>query len=364
MMDVFAAWTSWGKADGTDGLTDLGKLTGDAYPPDVAAQYMARMDHDPTVTYFRNDTDFGNIYTAIRPIFNSKGEPIAVLCGDIMINDIYAAEVRYAVLAGLTALAFSVLVLLLMNYWFGHRIVQPIAKLQRATELFEDKCRRRAEVSELTMEDPSIHTGDEIEALSNSIISMVQDVQTYARALIEKDHEISSMKVYVNKLDVLAYRDTLTGAGNKAAYEKAAKRLDWEILTGSAQFALIMADLNFLKRINDSYGHDRGNEYIQRMYAMIKQVFLSSPVFRVGGDEFLIIAEGKELEHCAENVDLIRENMRLTCEDKTLEPWEQVSTAFGIAVFERAADANTESVFRRADAAMYEEKKKMHAERI
>ena len=46
MMDVFAAYTSWGKADGTDGLTDLGNYTGDAYPREVALQYIQRMDTD------------------------------------------------------------------------------------------------------------------------------------------------------------------------------------------------------------------------------------------------------------------------------------------------------------------------------
>jgi len=90
MMDVLAAYTQAGKAAGTDGLTDLGKLTGDAYPPDVAKNYLARMDRNPEVTFFPNDTEFGNIYTAIRPIFNSKGEPIAVLCADVLVDEINA----------------------------------------------------------------------------------------------------------------------------------------------------------------------------------------------------------------------------------------------------------------------------------
>ena len=65
MMDVLAAYTQKGKEDGTDGLTDLGKYTGDLYPPDVARHYLARMDHNPEVSFFLNDTIFGNIYTAI-----------------------------------------------------------------------------------------------------------------------------------------------------------------------------------------------------------------------------------------------------------------------------------------------------------
>ena len=363
MMDVFAAWTSWGKADGTDGLTDLGNLTGDLYPADVAEQYMARMDHDETVTYFRNDTDFGKMYTAIRPLFNSKREPIAVICGDILIDDISAAAYRYIMLAGGAAVVFGFFMLLAIHFWFERRIVGPVSRLEASAGRFEEKCRSRADVSLLIMDDPNIHTGDEIEALSDSIISMVEDVRDYAEDLLEKESQISDMKEYVNKMDVLAYSDSLTGAGNKAAYEKAAKRLDWDILAGNGEFAIVMADLNYLKRINDNYGHDKGNEYIKKMYSMIDQVFKESPIFRIGGDEFLIIAQNEEMEKCEEYIKRVKKDMHKLMQDKSLEPWERISTAFGYACYEADKDDCTGDVFKRADAAMYEDKRSMHAER-
>ncbi|MBR1634565.1 MAG: GGDEF domain-containing protein [Lachnospiraceae bacterium] len=363
MMDVFAAWTSWGKADGTDGLTDLGNLTGDLYPTDVAEQYMDRMDHDETVTYFRNDTDFGKMYTAIRPLFNSEGEPIAVICGDILIDDISAAAYRYIMIAGGAAVLFGIFMLLAINFWFERRIVGPVSRLEASAGQFEEKCRNRADVFSLTMDDPDIHTGDEIEALSDSIISMVEDVREYAEDLLEKESQISDMKEYVNKMDVLAYRDSLTGAGNKAAYEKAAKRLDWDILAGNGAFAIVMADLNYLKKINDNYGHDKGNEYIKKMYSMIDNVFKESPIFRIGGDEFLIIAQNEEMEKCEEYIKKVKEDMQKLMQNKSLEPWERISTAFGHAYYEAGKDESTAAVFKRADAAMYEDKRSMHAER-
>lgn len=368
MMDVFAAWTSWGKADGTDGLTDLGVITEYAYPSEVAEQYMARMDHDPGVTYFRNDTEFGDIYTAIRPIFNSKGDPIAVLCADIEINEIYQAARKYGLTAGITALVFMLAALVLVNYWIGRRVVNPIRKLQEAAGEFEDKCRRRADVSELTMEDPQTHTGDEIEALSASIVSMVEDIRSYAKDLLEKDEKISSqegellnLKEYVSQMDELAYRDPLTGAGNKAAYEKAARKLDWDVLAEKADFAIVMADLNYLKRINDNYGHDKGNEYIRGMYNLLKESFSASPVFRIGGDEFVAFVQDEELQKCEQLLELLKERMWRTMQDSSLEPWERISTALGYARYEIGDDV--EAVFRKADAAMYEEKRRMHAER-
>ena len=368
MMDVLAAVTEYELTYEADTLTDLGNLTGDFYPSEIATQYMARMDHDPAVTYFRNDSDFGKIYTAIRPIFNNKGEPIAVLCGDIEIGEINGAAQKYALSAAIVSLVFFAVSLLFVNLWIGKRIVKPIQKLQDAAGAFEDKCRRRADVEELVMRDPEIHTKDEIEGLSASIVSMVQDVQGYAKDLLRKEEELSrkdteilSMKEYVSQMDELAYRDSLTGAGNKAAYEKAARKLGWDILAGTADFAVVMGDLNYLKRINDSYGHDKGNVYIKGMYAMLAETFTESPIFRIGGDEFVVIVQDRELERCEALVEGLRDRMKKTMRDGNLKPWERISTAFGIGRY--AAGDDVEAVFKKADIAMYEEKKRMHAER-
>ena len=363
MMDVFAAWTSWGKADGTDGLTDLGVLTGDAYPKEVAEQYLARMDRDPRVTYFRNDTDFGNIYTAIRPIFNSKGEPIAVICADILIDDINNAIVNYILISTATALIAGIIVIILVNSWFEKRLVGPISRLRYSAELFEDKCRNHAPVNELVMDDPNIHTQDEIEALAHSISNMVYDVQNYANDLLTKDKELHTMKEHVDEMDILAFRDSLTGAGNKAAYERQKINLDWNILSNTAKFAIVMCDLNYLKRINDTYGHDKGNIYIKKLHLILSETFLHAPIFRIGGDEFIVIVENDGLDNLDELIDLFKKKINDCFTNPSLEPWERVSTAIGIAKFSIGKDASVDDVFHRADEEMYKNKKEMHAMR-
>lgn len=361
IMDVLAATTQWELENEPDTLTDLGVITEYLYPAEVAAHYMARMDSSPAVTFFRNDTDFGRVYTAIRPLLNSQGEPVAVICGDMPVDDIYASALRYALSAGIIGVLFTLVVLWMMNLWYARRIVGPIDKLQEAARKFEDKCSHRAEVHNLVMDDPHIHTGDEIEALSNAIISMVQDVQAYAKDLVEKDNEINSMQEYVNEMDILVYRDPLTGAGNKAAYENCAKKLEWDVLTGNARFALVMADINYLKRINDTYGHDRGNEYILGCYAAMRKGFGDTTIYRIGGDEFVTVLQDDDIAHCRDKVNAIRESMRKMAENKALKPWERASVAFGWAIFQEGDDVDI--VFRRADQEMYLEKKRIHAER-
>jgi len=358
MMDVLAACTKYEREFEADELTDLGVISDYLYPAEVAKEYMARMDKDPTVTFFRNDTDFGRIYTAIRPVFNSRGEPIAVVCGDIEISEIYAVTTNFMLFAFALTLVFSLAALIIMNIWFGRRIVGPLGRVKKAAEGFVEKCKNRADVSQLTMEDPNIHTGDEIEALSQSIVQLGRNVQVYAANLLEKEREISNMKQYVEQLDTMAYRDALTGAGNKAAYDKSKLLLDQDILEGKARFGLVMADLNLLKRINDTYGHEKGNEYIKGMYRIISSVFKSSPIFRIGGDEFVVVVSDEELDNCEALLEQVRAKMKQISEDPDKAPWERISTAIGFARYEEGED--TDTVLRRADRAMYEEKQRMH----
>lgn len=186
-------------------------------------------------------------------------------------------------------------------------------------------------------------------------------MKKYPKTRIVSDTEVSSMREYVSQLDELAYRDSLTGAGNKAAYEKAAQKLNSDIDAGNVDFGIVMCDMNYLKRINDNFGHDKGNLYIQNMYRMLSSVFKTSTAFRIGGDEFAVIVQGEELNHCRELIDSLKKQMHEGTKGADLEPWQKISTAIGFAKYETGD--RVEDVFRKADASMYEEKRKMHAER-
>lgn len=363
MMDVFAAYTSWGKADGTDGLTDLGNYTGDAYPREVALQYMQRMDNDTKVTYFRNDTDFGRIYTAIRPLINSKGEPIAVICGDILIDDIYNAAYTYAITTFIVALVAGFLIIMALNHWYNRRLVHPIKNLENATGEIEAKCRRRAPVSELVMNDLNIHTHDEIESLSGSIASIVEDIRNYASDLIDNEKKLSAMEDKASQLEALANRDSLTGIRNKTAYDNEIKSLEYNLHLGNTDFGIGVVDLNYLKVINDTYGHEKGNEAIKNICRIVCVTFAHSPVFRVGGDEFAIILKDHDLENIDSLVEKFNNELAALAENKDLQPWEAVSAAIGYATYDADKDAGAVNVFKRADNNMYENKKKMHAAR-
>ena len=363
MMDVLAAYTQTEKETELDELTDLGKFTGDAYPPKVAREYLARMDRNPEITFFPNDTAFGDIYTAIRPIFDSQGRPIAVLCADVLMDDINTGRRRFFLASIALALLLAVLLVAAMSYWLRRRVARPIERIKNSAEAMAAKCHNSSALTLFAFEDPGIRTNDELEDLSRAVATMCNEIKGYADKLIHANQQVGELQESFVKMDYLAYRDVLTGAGNKAAYERSAARLTLELQRGKGDFTLVMADLNYLKRINDNYGHDCGNKYIIGLHKILKQCFPGGEIFRIGGDEFVIILKGAVSLQAEKMLKKAKKNMGRLGEDKSLPPWEQISCAMGLCHYDPARHKKVVDVFNEADACMYQDKKKMRAER-
>jgi len=176
----------------------------------------------------------------------------------------------------------------------------------------------------------------------------------------EEELEIKVRDEQIGQISQEAYRDALTGVGSKAAYNNKIAELNGALADGLTEIALVMIDMNNLKQINDEYGHKSGDIYIRGCCHMICEAFKHSPVFRVGGDEFVAILMGSDYESRNENVRKLREAFAETVAQTSEDPWMRYSAAVGMA--ELASDDNTlEFVFKRADKAMYEEKKAFKA---
>ena len=150
---------------------------------------------------------------------------------------------------------------------------------------------------------------------------------------------------------------------NFTVTEERAEKLDEGIAKDNAVFALLMLDVNFLKRVNDECGHERGDEYLQASCALMCKVFGEERVYRYGGDEFVVVLEGKELVDAHDMLYDFRKAVRLQMTNDDLEPWERISVASGMAVYDADADESTSDVLKRADQEMYEYKKAMKAVR-
>ena len=236
----------------------------------------------------------------------------------------------------------------------------------RRLHLLEAKVNEYAKSNDVNIsrDIDKISDGDhEIASLARQISAMMLEIEEYITNLFETKEELSQTREHAARMDVMAHRDALTGIRNRTAYETEAEKLEWEIGGGTAEFAIAMIDLNFLKRINDTFGHEKGNVAIKKLCEMVCRIFAHSPVFRIGGDEFVVILKGHDLQTADELLAAFRGELAAQDKDERLEPWEKVSAAIGIAYYERGTDESASNVFARADKVMYEDKRRMRATR-
>ncbi len=169
------------------------------------------------------------------------------------------------------------------------------------------------------------------------------------------DAQVKRDEEYAYNLSVArdkANLDELTGVKNKHAYVDVESQLDSRIDNGTIlPFAIVVLDINGLKEVNDTKGHQAGDLYLQQGCSMICGIFQHSPVFRVGGDEFVVIAQGKDYEE----IDALM--AQLAERNEAHQASGKVVVAGGMARYEN--NTSVSAVFEKADGRMYENKKKL-----
>ena len=164
--------------------------------------------------------------------------------------------------------------------------------------------------------------------------------QRGSRALLEEERKI-------------AERDSLTGVGNKYAYTQKGKEVDDDIRSGHIlPFALVVCDLNGLKQVNDTQGHAAGDNYIREASQLICDLYKHSPVYRIGGDEFVVFLKGADYGQRSELLESLNSRMAENAQTGG------VVIAAGMAEYQ-PSDSHLFDVFSRADSRMYERKKQL-----
>lgn len=183
-----------------------------------------------------------------------------------------------------------------------------------------------------------------------------------------RERLISSLRTYKKNLQLAALydqlsdlmqEDPLTHVRNRHAYEKYKEGLEKEMAEHKdCEFAIILFDINNLKQINDSMGHEAGDEYIKNCSQHICKVFKHSPVFRIGGDEFVAVLKNDDYLNRSVLVDHFRDVMEsLASED--IPVVQRVSIASGMAVLVGNTPEALIETFRIADERMYMNKTQM-----
>ena len=170
---------------------------------------------------------------------------------------------------------------------------------------------------------------------------------------------VEHLKQYADDMEILAYQDALTRVKNVAAYRIEQSALNETIEKGHACFAVLMLDLNYLKQTNDRYGHSAGDILLMRLASVICRTFPLSAVYRIGGDEFIVVLKDTEYECREAKLTELEQRIRANNE-QAQEEYMRISVAWGLAEYEKDQDRSFEEVYRKADRSMYQMKQRMH----
>ena len=170
--------------------------------------------------------------------------------------------------------------------------------------------------------------------------------------LLDEDAQIRQEQEYARNLSAarkMATIDSLTGVKNKHAYVQWEEKINEGIKERTQEpFAVVVCDINNLKAVNDLYGHKEGDVCIRNACSKICRVFSHSPVFRTGGDEFVVILLGEDYSQREKLMEQINE---LPVDRSKIRIGETV--AAGMVEYNKELHFSLLSVFEEADKAMY-----------
>ncbi len=363
---VFSAENDYNRYVDTEGNLYLGWISDDEFDVDTVKMFYSIMEKED-ISFFVEKTEWSTDYTGALPLRLADGTPYALLCVDIDITTLYSEILSRAIQNAVIILLFGVAFTFVFLLWTTINITDPVQLLEKGVAEFVKRSHGSRDIENLKFKEPDIHTDNEVESLSHAVTQMTVDMQDYVMDILNAEKEAAAVKQREAQMRTLANSDALTGIRNKTAYDKELEKLAIELdFNEDYVFGIGMIDLNFLKKINDTYGHAKGDAAIKRLSGIVCTVFAHSPVFRIGGDEFAIVLRGQDYEN-RESLKAMFIEMTSGYEDKTdsvyIDPWDQISAAIGIATYDKTIDKTVEDVFKRADNAMYEMKKAMKAER-
>ena len=216
-------------------------------------------------------------------------------------------------------------------------ILTPISKLNESTNIIIETKALTARVG--------VYNNDEIGELAKNFNVMLDK-------LYQSHDELNKQK------DLMAYKahhDELTGLPNRALFND---RLEFALIKASRKesvVAVFFLDLDRFKEINDTYGHDAGDEVLKVFAQRLKEsIRAEDTLARMGGDEFMIIIEDHinpdtSAVVAQKIVDAMKEPIELEADTIKL------STSIGIALYSKDAE-EAQELIKNADLAMYDAK--------
>jgi diguanylate cyclase (GGDEF)-like protein len=161
----------------------------------------------------------------------------------------------------------------------------------------------------------------------------------------------------------LSLKDELTGLYNRRGFLALAEQQLKLAQRSARDLLLLFADVDGLKYINDTFGHREGDYAIKNSAEILRKTFRRSDIIaRIGGDEFTVLAVDASLEDGQRMIAALEQNIEIHNEQSE-DPY-RLTLSMGLAAFEPSMTHSIEELMSRADAALYEQKRRKPARSV
>ncbi|MBR4767850.1 MAG: GGDEF domain-containing protein [Lachnospiraceae bacterium] len=286
---------------------------------------------------------WGRFYSAYCPVFNQKHEVVCLVGVDFNARW-FEDQMHSHVIIVIVISIISILAGIIASFAIVSILSKKIRLLTEEMKEFEE------DISELTKE---VVPNTSLPELSHEENPNGSDQTEKLRSVILKAK--SELRDYIQATKKTAYTDVMTGTGNRAAYADRTEMLDRAIESGEAVFSVAIFDINSLKIINDTNGHEIGDRCIQLAARAITTVFGQENTFRIGGDEFIAIvnwADQALMKRMFSKVDALiasgaeKEDLGISVP----------TVSKGFSEYDPLVDSSYLNVFMRSDNDMYRNK--------
>ena len=291
---------------------------------------------------------WGEFYSAYSPVFDSMGRVAGIVAVDFSkswYDEKLSPMIWTTIITAMSSLLVATVVIIALTSRNRQRIRMVNSQLNELSENFDKLMLEVKNMSGVNISHESTHHtavqyegDDDIDSIRMKILSLQDELY----------FQIASVKEQ-------AYLDGLTGVRNKASYLNTEKHINETIKDGTAAFTVIVFDMNGLKNINDDLGHEYGDMAITDATNVLSKVYDKSSIFRIGGDEFIVIlntVSEAEVQNSISRLDYC-----LAADNANEKPYKRtLSLSTGYAIYEQGTDKEYKEVFHRADQQMYEDK--------
>jgi diguanylate cyclase len=212
--------------------------------------------------------------------------------------------------------------------------------------------------SELAKSGNGSDASDVVASLVGATNEMATKSRSLEAKLIESGREIEILREQLELVKVEASTDALTGVANRKEFETQFAELSAAADSGGGPLSLVMCDIDFFKRVNDTFGHQTGDQVIRFVASVMDRAKPEGGIVaRIGGEEFAMLAPNttrKAAQHIAEQIRAIVEGKRLVRRSTNID-LGKITVSLGVA--QRRGSEKTTAHMERADAALYTSKR-------